>query len=46
MQKVKVFRQSSDGFSLFQTIDVGSPLSKVSVEENGDMLVVPSYTEP
>ena len=45
MQKVQVFRKET-GYQLFKSIEVGSPLSKVSVEEDGDILVVPSLISP
>ena len=45
MQKVQVFRKETD-YGLFRTIEIGSPLSKVSVEEEGDILIVPSIVSP
>lgn len=45
MQKVQVFSKGESGFQLFRTIEVGSPLSKVSVERDGDILIVPSVVD-
>ena len=45
MQKVQVFRKETD-YQLFKSIEVGSPLSRVSVEEEGDILIVPSVISP
>ena len=45
MQKVQVFRKETD-YGLFKSIEFESPLSKVSVEEDGDLLVVPSVISP
>ena len=43
MQKVHVLKEDK-GYFLFDTISSESPLSKVSMEENGDLLVVASIT--
>ena len=41
MQKVLIFREDN-GYSLFETINIGNPISKVSIEKDGDLLVVSS----
>ena len=46
MQKVQVFKKEDEGYSLLDTINVEVPLSKVSIESDGDILVVPSITSP
>lgn len=42
MGKVKVFREGENGLMLFKTINVEEPLGEVSLEQDGDLLVVPS----
>jgi hypothetical protein len=44
MQKVKVF-QYLHGYSLLDTINIETPLSKVSLEEDGDLVIVPSLIQ-
>ena len=41
MQKVQIFKEEI-GYSLFATVDIQDPLSKASLEEDGDILVVSS----
>jgi hypothetical protein len=45
MQKVQVFRKEAE-YKLFRSIEIGIPLSKVSVEQDGDILIVPSVVLP
>ena len=46
MSKVEVFKRNDEGkHEAFHTISVGKPLSQVAVEEDGDVLIVPSITD-
>jgi hypothetical protein len=46
MSKVEVFKKNDEGkHEAFHTISVGKPLSQVAVEEDGDVLIVPSITD-
>jgi hypothetical protein len=45
MSKVEVFKKNEGKHEAFHTISVGKPLSQVAVEEDGDVLIVPSITD-
>ena len=42
---MQVFSKNTD-YKLFKSIQIGSPVSKVSVEDDGDILIVPSIISP
>ena len=46
MQTVEVFQIEDNLCTEFKTVDVGTYLSKVSVEQDGDILAVPSIISP
>lgn len=46
MQTVEVFQIEDNLCTEFKTVDVGTYLSKVSVEQDGDILTVPSIISP
>ena len=45
MQKVEVYEKGAESYEQLDIIDFETPLSQVSLEEDGDLLIVPSITK-